>query len=137
MIATGEHYRGPEHRNSRIRAALDKASATINQLRPRNYADGTTPWVNPIFIIAGSLGEPDFEGTRLGHFGKKDKGLVVEISMPQAIINARDLRAPIVKGLRMANAAAFHFFHDKGMDFPLREAEELVSRVEGQLAEFA
>lgn len=137
MIATGEHYRGPEHRNSRIRAALDKVGVAIKQLRQENYADGTKPWVNPIFIVAGSLGAPDFQDTRVGHFGKKEKGLVVEVAVPQSVVDADNLRDPIVQGLRMANAAAFHFFDDKGMVFPLREAEELVNHVEEQLAEFA
>lgn len=116
---------------------MDKAGTTIMKLRPGSYADGSKPWVNPIFIVAGSLGEPDFQDVRLGHYGKKEKGLVVEIAVPQTVVDADNLRDPIVRGLRMANAAAFHFFDDKGMEFPLREAEALVTRVGEELAEFA
>jgi len=137
MIATGGRYRGPEHRNSRIHAALDKAGEVIRRLRPSDYAEGGRPWVNPIFIVAGSLGAPDFHDVRLGHFSKKEGGLVVEIAVPQSVVDADNLRDPIVRGLQMANAAAFHFFDEKGMKFPLREAEELVSHVKQQLEEFA
>ena len=137
MIAIGEHYCGPEHRNSRISAALGKASTLIVKSRPRNFRDKGQPWVNPIFVVAGTLGGPDFDGIRLGHFSKKDGGVVVEIAVPQAVVDAENLRDPIVDGLRMANAAAFHFFDEKGLKFPLRGAEELVSQVREQLEEFA
>ena len=136
MIVTGEHYRGPEHRDSRIRAALDKVGATIMKLRPGSYADGSNPWVNPIFIVAGSLGQPDFQGVRVGHYDKKEKGLVVEIAVPQKVVDADNLRDPIVHGLRMANATAFHFFDDMGTEFPLSKAEALVTRVGEELSEF-
>ena len=137
MIAIGGHYRGPEHRSSRIHAALDKAGEVIRCLRPSDYAEGGKPWVNPIFTVAGSLGGPDFRDVRLGHFSKKEGGLVVEIAVPQSVVDADNLRDPIIHGLQMANAAAFHFFEEKGMKFPLREAEELVSKVKEQLGEFA
>ena len=136
MIAIGEHYCGPEHRNSRISAALGKASITIANSRQRDFRSKSHPWVNPVFVVAGSLGEPGFDGIRLGHFSKREGGLVVEIAIPQMVVEAVNLRDPIVNGLRMANAAAFHFFHDKGIKFPLRDAEELVSLVEDQLEEF-
>lgn len=136
MIAIGEHYCGPEHRNSRISDALGKASTVIVKSRPQDFNKGQ-PWVNPIFVVAGTLGGPDFDGVRLGHFSKKEGGLVVEIAVPQAVVDAKNLRDPIVDGLRMANAAAFHFFDDKGLKFALRDAEGLVSQVREQLAEFA
>jgi hypothetical protein len=94
------------------------------------------PWVNPVFVVGGSLGEPDFSGVQLGHFSRREGGVVVRIAMPTAAISAQNLRDPIVSGLRMANAAAFHFFDDKGMSFPLKAAEDLVSRVEQELDDF-
>ena len=136
MIAIGEHYLGPEHRNSRISEALGKASIAIATSRPQELGKDL-PWVNPIFIVAGSLGNPDFDGIRLGHFSKKEGGLVVEIAVPPEVVNTKNIRDPIVNGLRMANAAAFHFFHDKGMKFSLRDAEDLVSQVEKELEDFA
>ncbi len=137
MISIGEHYRGPEHRNSRIGSALDRTGFVIRRFRPGNFANGAHPWVNPVFIVGGSLGEPDFKDIRLGHYDKKQNGLVVEIAIPRAVADSEDLRDPIVRGLRMANAAAFHFFDEKEMEFPLRDAEALVTRVSEELAEFA
>jgi hypothetical protein len=136
MIAIGEHYRGPEHRDSRISTALDKAGAVVRKLRPKNYANGTTPWVNPVFIVAGSLGTPDFSDVRLGHYSKDEKGIVIEVAIPQTVVDSDNLRDPIVRGLQMANALAFHFFEEKGLDFPLREAEALVAQVGIALSEF-
>jgi hypothetical protein len=137
MISVGEHYLGPEHRSSRISRALDVAATAIARSRPQNFKEGHRPWVNVIFIVAGSLGTPEFDGIHLGHFSKKEKGLVVEVAVHQSIVDSDNLRDPIVLGLRMANAAAFHFFEEKGLEFPLREAEVLVTEVGEQLQEFA
>ena len=137
MIAVGEHYRGPEQRNSRISSALDRTGVAIRNARPGNISDGAHPWVNPVFVVGGSLGEPNFNDIRLGHYDKKEKGLVVEIAIPRSVADSKNLRDPIVRGLQMANAAAFHFFDDKGMEFPLRDAEALVTRVSEELVEFA
>ena len=137
MIGIGTVYRGPEHRDSRIGNALRKANSVIARLRPKDFRDGRVPWVNAVFVVAGSLGEPEFDDVRVGHFGKEDKGLVVEIAVPLSIVKSRNLRDAIVLGLRGANAVAFHFFDEKGMEFPLRDAEALVTRVGEELGEFA
>jgi hypothetical protein len=137
MISIGEHYRGPEHKTSRINAALWQVGESLDRLRSKDYKNGDTPWVNPIFIVGGSLGEPDFDWNRMGYYDKKNKGVVVELAIPSAVAQEKNLRDPIVEALHSANAAAFHFFEEKGLVFPLREAEAMVAQVAADLAEFA
>ena len=139
MIIISGHFRGPELKQSRISQAIGVAMRSMEALREPDFGGslGTIPHVNAVFFVAGSLGSPGFKDVRVGPYSKKNKCVQVDIALPQSVADSDNLHDPIVRGLRMANAAAFHFFDDKGMEFPLREAESLVTRVGEELAEFA
>jgi hypothetical protein len=129
MISIGAIYRGPELRESPFCAKLSDASVALRSLRDPSFK-GRVPWVNAVFIVAGSLGDADFRGTAYGDYSKKDKGVVVQIAVPAEIAKSADPVPFIIDGLRSANAMAFEFFRQKGEEFPLREAEALVSKIE-------
>jgi hypothetical protein len=137
MIAIGGHFGGQELKESAIDRALLTAMRVVKLERSPAYDNGEIPYVNPVFVVPGSLSTPDFDDIQLGKFSRKDKSLVVEVSVPESVAAGQGIRDFIIEGLHMANAAAFHFFDDKGMKFPLREAEELVKKVGEELAEYA
>lgn len=81
--------------------------------------------VNAVFVVPGSLGGTGFEGLNFGQYSRKDKAVVVQISVPLQVVQS--VSAGFIKGaLHGANAMAFEFFRQKGESFPLRDAEALV-----------
>ena len=70
MIAIGNQFGDPEQRGSFIHSMLNKAMNTAVDIRDANYNDGTEAWINPIFILPGSVSKPDFEGYKLGRFSR-------------------------------------------------------------------
>lgn len=133
MISIGAVYDGPELQGSQISQLIMATSKAVKQLRGTL---GETPWVNAVFIVPGSLGEPDFDYIKYGDYSKKDKAVVVQIPMPRKVAEGADQVAFIVNGLHGANAMAFEFFRQRGgEEYPLREAEELVNQVAQRLAE--
>ena len=139
MIIISGYYRGAELKGARISDAIGTAIKAMERARRPKYQGtlGEVPHVNAVFVVEGSLGKPEFNDIQVGPYSRKDKCLQVEIAVLQSVIDEGRLRDAIVLGLGGANAVAFHFFDEKGMEFPLRDAEALVTRVGEELAEFA
>lgn len=133
MIAIGVQMGGPEQKNSNIRRALVDAMNVAAQTRDQNYNDGTDPWVNPIFIVPGSILKPDFEGYKLGHFSKKEKGLVVQIEVPQSVADGEGVREFIGESLREAVRLAAAHFISKQLSFSTLKAEKIILSIEDAL----
>lgn len=138
MIIISGHFHGPELKGSRIDRAISTAMKVMKQVREPEFGGtlGKIPHVNAVFEVEGSLGAPKFRVVDLGPYSRKDQCVQVRIAVTAADAGERNLRDVLVLGLRGANAAAFHFFDDKGMNFPLREAEALVTRVGEKLEDF-
>jgi len=132
MISIGAVFNGPELKGSALSKKLMETSAAIKDLRG-SLDDGIRPWVNAVFVVPGSLGSPGFHGLIYGEYSKKNKGVVVQIAVPIDILSLEDPSSFIIEGLRGANAMAFHFFQEKGEDFPLAEAEFVVTKVQQRL----
>lgn len=131
MISIGAVYNGPELQGSQINRLIMAMSKAVKELRGTL---GETPWVNAVFVVPGSLGEADFEHLTYGDYSKKDNAVVVQIPVPKNVAEGADQVAFIVGGLHGANAMAFEFFRQRGENFPLREAEALVSNVAQRIA---
>lgn len=132
MISIGAVYHGPELRGSEVNRLIMRTSKVLKELGAAPKADGR-PWVNAVFVVSGSLDQVDFEGLEFGDYSKKDKGVVVKIAVPEGVIRRGATASYLIESLRGANAMAFEFFRQKGEDFPLREAEDLVSKAAKQL----
>jgi len=133
VISIGSRYRGPELDGSPFEKAEIAASSAVVDLRGPLVL-GRVPLVNAVFIVPGSLGDADFQGLVYGDFSKKDKSIVVRIAVPPEMVFSDQAAEFIVGSLRGANAMAYEFFRQKGEEpFPLREAEELVSRIAERL----
>jgi len=132
MISIGATYRGPELKGSAINRKLTEVSAAIKDLRG-SLNEGVSPWVNAVFVAPGSPGNAGFRGLAYGDYSKRDKGIVVQISVPNEILTLDDPSSFIVEELHGANAMAFHFFQERGENFLLSEAEAIIARVQQRL----
>jgi len=137
MITTGGDYGGPELQGSPIQSALSISMRALRDLRDPNYQNGERPWVNPVYIVPGSISKPDFEGMQLGHYSKKQKGLVVMIAVPQAVADGVGMHEFIVQSLRDACEMAANFFAGKGEIFHLLGAQSLINKVDQRLQQTA
>ena len=133
MIAIGIQFGGPEQKDASIDLVLSKAMEIAMQNRDPNYNDGTEAWINPIFIVPGSIWKPEFEGYKLGHFSKKEKGLVVQIEVPQSVVDGEGIKEFIGESLREAVRLAAAHFASKGISYSTLKAEKIILAIEAAL----
>lgn len=129
MIAIGVQMGGPEQKNSAIRDMLMVAMNAAIRVRQPNYNNGASAWINPIFIVPGSILKPEFFGYELGHFSKKEKGLVIKIAVPQSVANGEGVVEFIIQALREAIRLASERFKLRSIDFSTLKAEKLSCRL--------
>ena len=133
MIGIGNHFGGPEQRGAPIHTALNTAMKVAAAKRGDHYKDGSEAWINPIFLVPGSILKPDFEGFKIGHFSKKEKGLVVQIVVPQSVANGEGIPEFIGESLRQAVRLAADFFALKRISFSALKAEKIIMEIEAAL----
>ena len=78
MISIGAVFRGLELKGSEINQSITAVSKALKEFRGVLVE---VPWVNAIFIIPGSLGIPGFEGLKYGKYSRKEKAVVVQITV--------------------------------------------------------
>ncbi|MGH8603929.1 MAG: hypothetical protein ACREXR_14515 [Gammaproteobacteria bacterium] len=132
MISIGAVYHGPELQGSEVNRLIMRTSKALKELGAAPKSDGR-PWVNAVFVVSGSLDKVDFDGLEFGDYSKKDKGVVVKIAISEESIKRGGIASYLIESLHGANAMAFEFFRQKGENFPLREAEDLVAKAAKQL----
>ena len=133
MIAIGVQMGGPEQKETPLRVALSKAMSTATVSRDPNYNNGMEAWINPIFIVPGSILKPEFDGYKLGHFSKKEKGLVIQIAVPQSVANGEDIQQFIVGSLREVVRLGSTHFASKGISFSTLKAERIILAIKSML----
>lgn len=133
MIGIGNDFGGPELKETSIRNALMAAMNIAADARAPDYDDGTEAWINPIFIVPGSVSEPEFEGYEYGHFSRKQKGLVIKIAVPRAVARGKGIPEFISGSLRDAVHMASEFFSAKGISFSTLKAEKIILAIEAGL----
>lgn len=133
MIGIGNDYGGPELKGALINKMFDNAGLTAMRVRDTNYNGGTEAWINPIYIVPGSVHKPDFEGYELGHFSRRRKGLVIKIAVPQSVANGKDIPEFIGASLREAVRIASMHFSSKGISFSTLKAEKIIVAIEANL----
>lgn len=137
MIGIGLDVGGPELRDSLIDRMLMAAMNIAAKVRDPNYDDGTEAWINPIFIVPGSVSQPEFEDYEYGHFSRKQKGLVIQIAVPKAVARGKGIPEFISGSLRDAVHMAAEFFSAKGISFSTLKAEKIILAIEAGLAQGA
>ena len=134
MIAIGNHFGGPEQKGAPIHQILNAAMNIAANERGARYDYGSEAWINPIFLVPGSVSKPDFKGFKLGHYSNKDKGLVVQIVVPQSVAEGKDIADFVAESLREAVRLAADFFALKGISFSTLKAEKVILAIEAGLA---
>ena len=137
MIAIGIDVGGPELRDAAVRKVLAKAMAVAVKVRDPSYNDGREAWINPIFIVPGSLAGPKFEGLETGHFSRAKKGLVIKVAVPVAVAAGDGIKEFVVASLRDCVRLAAQYFSRKGMAFSALRAEKVVGSIERSLSDFS
>ena len=135
MISIGVQMGGPEQKDAPIEKALMKAMKVAQKMRHPNYKGGTEGWINPIFIVPGSIWNSDFEGYRLGKFSQKQKGLVVQIAVPQVVADGQGIQEFIGAALRDAVRIAAEYFASKDISLSTLKAEKIILAIESALKE--
>lgn len=133
MITIGIQFGGPEQWGSLVQSKLSAALNIAANTRAPDYNDGAEAWINPIFILPGSISKPDFEGYKLGHFSRKQKGLVVMIAVPESLINGENIDEFIIISLRESVGLAAAYFTSKGVSFSTLKAEKIILAIEAGL----
>ncbi|MBC8951486.1 hypothetical protein [Xenorhabdus sp. PB62.4] len=136
MITIGSHYKGPELDGSSIQLALRTTSGVAREERDKDYNSGKEAFINPVFIVPGSISKPDFKGFKYGYFSKKEKGVVIQIAVPQSVTDGEGIREFIVGALREAVRMAAEKFAKHAIPFSSLKAEKIILAIEERLQDF-
>lgn len=137
MITLGIQLKGPELGGSQIEKALLIAAQTAARVRDPDYKSLEEGWINPIYLVPGTVSKPAFDGYDLGHFSKKDKGLAIRIAVPQSVVEGGGVDEFIGTSLRETVRMAAVYFASKGIRFSTLKAEKIILSIEAELQRLA
>lgn len=154
MIAIGEHYRGPELSKAKIgqllkctNLAMKKATGPIVGMDEFAFCNvesssgpyiqlGSSPLLNVIFYVPGSLGEFEIGRIEASRFSRKQKLLLVAVPVPKQEVESGGSVEFVIDALHEANRIAAETFAKKGTEsFNLEKAGALVEMVRKSLVE--
>jgi hypothetical protein len=83
-----------------------------------------------VYHVPGSMMQPEFEGLRTGKFSKKEKMLMVQISVPTLFESEQHLERFLVEALREAIQLAKPIFKSTKIPFSKEEYLQLADSLE-------
>lgn len=128
MISIGAHLSGPELDGSPICRAIGAAMRAAMDARPNSQESGI-PSLNVVFCVAGSFGRPDWDHGQIAKYSAKRKLLLVQVAVPEEVVSSEAPLDFVIRELQGANALAFEFYRQKGIQYPLGDAEKLVAQI--------
>lgn len=137
MITIGVKYKGPELKGSQIFKSLNHVIDIASRIRDPDFDSGKEAWINPIYLVPGTVSKPSFEGYDIGHYSKKEKGLAIGIAVPQSVADGEGIPEFIGGSLREAVRLAAAYFADKSISFSTLKAEKIILAIEASLADGA
>lgn len=129
MISIGTVLNGPELSGCPVDRVIHAAMKAAVELRG-DFEFGSALAVNVVFFVPGSLGSLDWDGLRESKYSRKKQLLLIQVAVPLEAIESDRPEDFVIESLYGANAVAFEFFRQKRIEFPLAEAEMLVSQIE-------
>lgn len=129
MISIGAVFRGSELKDSSIDQKIKAVGKSAEKLRG-DFEFGESPAINVVFHVPGSMGGPDWDGLRDAKFSRQQQLLMVQVAVPESVVDSATPEVFLIESLYGANVIAFEFFRQKGMQYPLVDAEKLVSEIE-------
>jgi hypothetical protein len=88
-----------------------------------------------VYHVPGTTMPPEFEGLRTGKFSKKEKMLMVQISVPTLFESEQHLEEFLVESLREAIQLAKPIFKSTKIPFSQDEYVRLVDAIEKRMAD--
>lgn len=137
MITLGIQLKGPELGGSKIERALLITAQTAARVRDARFKSLNEGWINPIYLVPGTVSKPDFEGYDLGHFSKKERGLAIAIAVPQSVADGEGVGEFIGTSLRETVRMAAAYFASKEISFSTLKAEKIILSIEAELRQLA
>jgi hypothetical protein len=128
-IAISSQFGGPDAEASKIASAIKliKEAAAVLQ---GDFIEGSGPAIKVIFCIPGRNAQTDWHHGRISKYLKEQKRLVIEVGVPQGVVESDFPFDYLLLELHGANAIAFHFYEEQErLEYPLRQTEELVERI--------
>jgi hypothetical protein len=108
----------------------------LSEFRNPAFDDWQQAWINPVYLVPGSISQPKFRGMKTGLFSRKRKGLVLQIAVPTEVVLGSKINDFIVNSVRDAATFSETYFASKGLPFSIEQAEHIIVRVEKRLREF-
>lgn len=136
MISIGSVLKGPELSGSPIDRAILAVTKATAELRGA-FIFGSTAAINVVFYVPGSTGRLDWVGIRDSKFSRQQQLLMVQVAVPDEIVKSTKPHEFVMECLHGANAIAFEFFRQKGIQFPLAAAEKLLIEVKNSIRDTA
>ena len=92
--------------------------------------------INIVFHVPGSVVKPDYSGIRTGRFSVKEKTLMIQVSVPENVMDSPELDSFFQKSMIEAIHLAKGYFEKKKLQFDeveyLRIIQETRDRLEGE-----
>ena len=138
MIFIGRVGHGPKLDRLPISGAIDRVRDTLREELGRANQG---PSIDLVVHVPGSLGEPDFEGIRVGRLSRAKQMVQAEIAVPRALAVSDEpsggplelVAAAILAGAEHFSAAGIGFDSDAHGKAVRRTAERLGARLSRDL----
>jgi len=91
--------------------------------------------INIVFHVPGSIAKPDYSGVRTGRFSTKAKTLMVQVSVPEILIDSPELESFFHQSIIEAIAMAGKFFEKKKIQFNEADYLAIIEEMKRQLPE--
>ena len=93
-------------------------------------AEGSTPLIDLVFHVPGSMLQPEFTGIRVGSFSRKHKLVQIQVAVPESELNGPNPKQFLIASMRSAVTLAEARFRKAGLalDIPLHAS--FISAVE-------
>jgi hypothetical protein len=130
MISIGAILGGGELAGSKIDRLICRFSSALPPVQNLSAAS-----VNIVFHVPGSIVKPDYSGIRTGKFSAKLKKLMIQVPVPEIMLESPELEPFFHKSIIEAIAMAGKFFAKKKIQFVESDYLAIVEEVNRRLRE--
>ena len=128
MISIGSILGGGELAGGRTDLLLRRFCSALPPIQDPDAAD-----INIVFHVPGSIAKPDYTGVRTGRFSAKEKTLMIQVSVPEHLMDSLELESFLHKSIAEAVDIAKEFFEKKKMQFDKAEYSRVIGEMKNRL----
>lgn len=130
MISIGAILGGGELAGSKIDRLICRFSSALPPVQNLSTAS-----INIVFHVPGSIVKPDYTGIRTGKFSAKLKKLMIQVSVPETMLDSPELESFFHKSIIEAIALAGKFFERKKIEFVEADYFAVIEKMKRRLQE--